>query len=133
MVVSVQAEGVGSGRSVFLWSFKAVDQHQPLHPQMPPVAQQVAVSIPVLSESRLVERLAALELPQFGEGVVEVDIAFMKRSHGAQKAWDERIPLPLKAEVWERIDAHLSDGETRLDLVRQAIERELRRPKRSAR
>lgn len=46
---------------------------------------------------------------------------------GRKKLWDERILLPLKADTLEQIDAALGDGEARLDLIREAIERELRR------
>ncbi len=46
---------------------------------------------------------------------------------GRKKLWDERILLPLKAETLERVDDALQDGEARLDLIREAIERELKR------
>lgn len=49
---------------------------------------------------------------------------------GRKKLWDERILLPLKAETLERIDAALQESEARLDLVREAIERELKRRQR---
>lgn len=49
---------------------------------------------------------------------------------GRKKLWDERILLPLAAEMLERLDANLAEGETRLDLIRTAIERELRRRER---
>lgn len=49
---------------------------------------------------------------------------------GRKKLWDERILLPLATETLERIDAALDDGETRLDLIRLAVERELKRRKR---
>lgn len=49
---------------------------------------------------------------------------------GRKKLWDERILLPLKSETLERLDGLLTEGETRLDLIRDAIERELRRRKR---
>jgi hypothetical protein len=49
---------------------------------------------------------------------------------GRKKLWDERILLPLKIETLEQMDAALEDGETRLDLIREAIERELKRRKR---
>lgn len=50
---------------------------------------------------------------------------------GRKKLWDERILLPLKAEMLEQIDAALRDGEARLDLIREAIDRELKRRGRS--
>lgn len=46
---------------------------------------------------------------------------------GRKKLWDERILLPLTTETLGRIDAGLADGENRLDLIREAIERELKR------
>lgn len=49
---------------------------------------------------------------------------------GRKKVWDERILLPLKSEMLQRIDANLGDEEARLDLVREAIERELKRRER---
>jgi hypothetical protein len=49
---------------------------------------------------------------------------------GRKKLWPERITLPLTTETVEEVDAALQDGETRLDLIREAIERELKRRKR---
>jgi hypothetical protein len=46
---------------------------------------------------------------------------------GRKKLWDERILLPLASETLEKIDAALADGEARLDLIREAIDRELKR------
>ena len=48
---------------------------------------------------------------------------------GRKKLWTERLTLPLDAETDERLDAALHGDETRLDLIRAAIERELRRRK----
>lgn len=39
--------------------------------------------------------------------------------------------LPLSAETLAGIDEAVAEGETRLDLIREAIERELKRRKRS--
>jgi hypothetical protein len=49
---------------------------------------------------------------------------------GRKKLWDERILLPLNSETLERVDAWLVENETRLDLIREAIERELKRRER---
>lgn len=49
---------------------------------------------------------------------------------GRKKLWDERILLPLTSEMLERLDAALQDGEARLDLIRAAIEQELKRRER---
>lgn len=46
---------------------------------------------------------------------------------GRKKVWDERILLPLKTATLELVDAALRDGEARLDLIREAIDRELKR------
>lgn len=46
---------------------------------------------------------------------------------GRKKLWDERILLPLKSETVAQIDSVLQDGEIRLDLIREAIDRELKR------
>lgn len=48
---------------------------------------------------------------------------------GRKKLWDERILLPLKTDTLDRVDAALRDDETRLDLIREAIEKELKRRK----
>lgn len=55
-----------------------------------------------------------------------------KNDMGRKKLWDSRILLPLSAETLERIDGLLEKGEARLDLIRQAIERELKRRERKS-
>ena len=52
---------------------------------------------------------------------------------GRKKLWSERLTLPVTAETVAAMDAALAEGETRLDLIREAIERELRRRARAAR
>lgn len=47
--------------------------------------------------------------------------------------WPERLTLPISTEMLERIDANLEGGEVRLDLIRGAIEKELKRRERRAR
>lgn len=49
------------------------------------------------------------------------------RRMGRKKLWDERLHLTLPAGAKARIDASLRDGEDRLDLIREAIDRELKR------
>ena len=49
---------------------------------------------------------------------------------GRKMEFPDRITLPLAAGVVDRIDAALEPGEPRLDLIREAIERELKRRER---
>ena len=42
----------------------------------------------------------------------------------------EQIPARLPAGTMDRIDAALDDGEKRADLIREAVERELKRRER---
>lgn len=49
---------------------------------------------------------------------------------GRKKLWDERILLPLTSETVERMDGLLAKDEARLDLIREAIDRELKRRER---
>jgi hypothetical protein len=51
----------------------------------------------------------------------------VKRSVGRKKQWTERIQLPLAEGTLARIDALLRDDEVRLDMIREAIEREIKR------
>lgn len=46
---------------------------------------------------------------------------------GRPKQFHERLLLPLPKGETARIDLVLSDGETRLDMIREAIEREIKR------
>lgn len=46
---------------------------------------------------------------------------------GRKKLWTERLTLPLAEETVRRLDAALREDENRLDLIREAIERELKR------
>ncbi len=47
------------------------------------------------------------------------------RSHGPRKRYTRRIVLPLQAGVAERLDLLRRDNESRLDLIREGIERVL--------
>lgn len=51
---------------------------------------------------------------------------------GRKKIWTDRLTLPLASETVERMDAALHDGEARVDLIREAIERELKRRERKS-
>lgn len=46
---------------------------------------------------------------------------------GRKKQWTERITLPMAEGTTARIDAALVAGEVRLDLIRKAIEAELKK------
>lgn len=49
---------------------------------------------------------------------------------GRKKQWTERIQLPLAEGTTNRIDSLLADGEVRLEFIRAAIEREIKRRQR---
>jgi hypothetical protein len=49
-----------------------------------------------------------------------------------KKLYPVRLTLPLAQEVADQIDAALAEGEARLDLIRQSIDRELKRRARKA-
>jgi len=51
---------------------------------------------------------------------------------GRKKLWPERLTLPLTSETIAEMDSSLEEGETRLDLIRVAIDRELKRRKRKS-
>lgn len=53
-----------------------------------------------------------------------------KNDMGRKKLWAERLTLPISTEMLERIDASLAGDEARLDLIRSAIEKELKRRER---
>lgn len=54
-----------------------------------------------------------------------------RRGVGRRKLYDTRVALPLRRETVGRIDAVLRPRETRLDLIRAAIDDEVRRRERS--
>lgn len=49
---------------------------------------------------------------------------------GRKKLWDERLLVPLTKETVARLDAAREPDEDRLAVIREAIERELRRRER---
>lgn len=53
--------------------------------------------------------------------------AAITRRVGRKMEYPDRITLPLAHGVLAKIDAALVDGEPRLDLIREAIDRELKR------
>ncbi len=52
------------------------------------------------------------------------------RKMGRKKLWAENINLTLPEGAKARMDAALEEGEDRLDLIRAAIEKELKRRER---
>lgn len=52
------------------------------------------------------------------------------RRMGRKKLWTERLHLPLAEGMKERIRGALHEGEVTVDLIREAIERELERRER---
>ncbi|RZN21956.1 hypothetical protein CWO90_32595 [Bradyrhizobium sp. Leo121] len=58
-------------------------------------------------------------------------ISYIRKSEmGRKKLWTERLTVPLNEETVERMDSLLAKDEVRLDLIRTAIERELKRRER---
>lgn len=51
---------------------------------------------------------------------------------GRKKLWAENVNLTLPEGAKARMDAALREGEDRLDLIREAIERELKRRQKSS-
>lgn len=49
---------------------------------------------------------------------------------GRKKLWHEAVNLTLPKGAKARMDAALRDGEDRLDLIREAIDREIKRRER---
>jgi hypothetical protein len=50
-----------------------------------------------------------------------------ERRMGRAKLWHENVNLTLPLGAKARMDAALREGEDRLDLIREAIEREIKR------
>jgi hypothetical protein len=73
-----------------------------------------------------------------GDAIAAIDAAALcaargepvGRSVGRKKEWTEQLRLPLAEGTTARIDSVLSEGEPRLDLIREAIEREIKRRQR---
>lgn len=56
-----------------------------------------------------------------------------KRPVGRRKEFDESLRVPLVAGTTARMDAVLAPEEPRLELIREAIEREIKRRERAKR
>jgi len=59
--------------------------------------------------------------------LTEIHVRDMPRKMGRKKKWAENINLTLPEGAKERMNAALEEGEDRLDLIRSAIEKELKR------
>ena len=62
--------------------------------------------------------------------MTEIHVHAMPRRMGRKKEWTEQLRLPLAEGTTARIDAVLADGEPRLDMIREAIDREIKRRER---
>lgn len=51
----------------------------------------------------------------------------MPRGVGRKKEWTEQLRLPLAEGTTAKIDSVLADKEPRLDMIREAIDREIKR------
>jgi hypothetical protein len=62
--------------------------------------------------------------------LTEIHVRDMPRRMGRKKLWTENVNLTLPEGAKARMDAALEEGEDRLDLIRTAIEKELKRRER---
>jgi len=53
-----------------------------------------------------------------------------KKSMGRKKLWDEDMQARFPKGTLKRMESALEEGETKTDLVREAVERELKRRER---
>ena len=65
-------------------------------------------------------------------GLTQIHIHVNPAKMGRKKQWTERIQLPLAEGTTDKIDSLLSDGEVRLDFIRTAIDREMKRRERAS-
>jgi metal-responsive CopG/Arc/MetJ family transcriptional regulator len=59
--------------------------------------------------------------------LTQIHVRDMPRKMGRKKLWAENVNLTLPEGAKARMDAALEEGEDRLDLIRDAIEKELKR------
>jgi hypothetical protein len=62
--------------------------------------------------------------------LTQIHVRDIPRRVGRKKLWSENINLTLPEGAKARMDAALEEGEDRLDLIRAAIEKELKRRER---
>jgi hypothetical protein len=60
----------------------------------------------------------------------QIHVHDMPSRVGRKKEWTEQLRLPLAEGTTARIDAVLAENEPRLDMIREAIEREIKRRER---
>ena len=65
--------------------------------------------------------------------MTNIHVPVTGRRMGRKKLWAENINLRLPDGAKARMDSLLEEGEDRLDLIRTAIDRELKRREREAR
>lgn len=65
--------------------------------------------------------------------MTNIHVPVTGRRMGRKKLWAENINLRLPDGAKARMDSLLEDGEDRLDLIRTAIDRELKRRERETR
>lgn len=68
---------------------------------------------------------------EIGAGLTEIHTYASTPRVGRKKEYPDRITLPLAEGVLARVDAVLSETEPRLDMIREAIEREIKRRERA--
>ena len=59
--------------------------------------------------------------------LTKIHVHATPRRMGRKKLWAENVNLTLPEGAKARMDAALREGEDRLDLIREAIDRELKR------
>lgn len=64
--------------------------------------------------------------------LTEIHTHANRPSVGRKKLFPVRLTLPLTDETVKRLDAARGDGEDRLDVIRDGIERELKRREKAA-
>lgn len=74
--------------------------------------------------------MQSIHIHEKGDALTEFHIHGTPSRVGRKKQWTERIQLPLAEGTTARIDRLLRKPEVRLDLIRAAIERELKRRER---
>lgn len=77
--------------------------------------------------------LCQYHVREIGDDLTEIHVHASERRVGRRKLWHENVNLTLPEGAKARMDAVLEEGEDRLDLIRTAIEREIKRRERQSR